>query len=291
MMQVVSIESGIAWSDFERMQVEHKSAHVARRADWGWAFNDRMVRKVIGAYIANTAHARKIPDTLDELKALDRVAIAELEKHPTTNRAVPKAVRVGGLAPYFAALIYRAIRLGEDSVTIAIELGATPWGIRQTLYRLNKTAKQLENGTFFLCKSKEYARRGKCGPRPKWDVQKGVQLRQAGLSLKEIGAKLGVPATAVACMFRKVGLKVRPARRARPTAHTFDHLAAIAMRKTGATYREIAERFGIHVNMAFWVCNRGPLAEKEKSRNLSAPALPRAGVPTTLPAQAQCCTQ
>src|SRR6267378_1590573 len=183
-MQAVSIESGISWSDMARMQTQHRSAAVTRQIDYTWAFNDKKVQQVVAAKIALIATARAIPDSLEKLKALDAVAISKmsLSRSDQNRKMATAAARVGGLAPYFVSLIYRGLRLGEDSCELAQENQVTPWGVRQTLFRLNQTAMKLADGTFQLRKPGRFPRRsGKHGPLCKWNFQAAIPLRKAGL--------------------------------------------------------------------------------------------------------------
>jgi len=213
-------QAGVSFDDYSKsMHTQFHQPAVARRVEYLWALSDTTVRKVVAARIAVIACARMIPDTLEALRALDTLAVDRLSRNKVKNNRMcaNAARRVGGLAPYLAALIYRAIRLGEDSVELATELQVTPCGIRQTLYRLNQTAQQLAAGTFHLYKPQRYPRRGgKCGPKPRWDFKAAIPLREAGLSYAEIGAKFGVNAETIRGRFLDAGLRFPRSRRCRP---------------------------------------------------------------------------
>jgi transposase len=271
-MKPVSVESRIDWCDFTRMQTDSRAQAVARRVDYSWALNDSMVQKVVAARIAIIACARKIPDTLEQLRALDALAVDRLSRNKSEhNRMCADAARrVGGLAPYFAALVYRAIRLGEDSTEIAQEMNVTPWGIRATLWRLNQTAQLFAAGTFRLCDTEmRYPRRsGKRGPRPRWDFQSAILLRKDGLSYVEIAAKFGVHEQTVLSAFMKAGLRFPRARRCRPKGHKFPHLQAVELFKQGVNCSEIGRMFGVHPS-SVWMCvHNSPIA-------CAAPAKPK----------------
>jgi len=265
MIYPVSAESGISWQDLNRMSVKHRSLATYRRQDYSWCFSAKMLQRVIGARVAMVAHARRIPRTLDELRALDNVAIAQLArcKSAHNRQAAEAARRVGGLAPYLGALAYRLVRLCEDSVQVATEMGVTPWSIRQTLYRMNKTAAQLADGTLRIPKPGSY-RRSPVGPRARWRLKDAIPLRQAGMSYRELAAKFGVREQTMRSAFIKAGLIYPPARRPRPKLHKFDHHAALEMHRAGCSYTEIAARFGCHHTTVMWLVKKSPLAGKEK---------------------------
>jgi transposase len=279
-MKLVSVESQLAWSDVERMQTDRRSQAVFRRLDYTWAFNDKEVQRVIAAKIAVIACARAIPDSLEKLRALDTLAISRLavNRSEANRKSAAAAQRVGGLAPYFAALIFRAMRLGEDSVQLASELQVTAPGIRNTLHGLNLVAKQLAAGTFCLCKPMRYRHRGgPQGPAPRWDFKAAIPLRAAGMSYGEIAAKYGMHLETVRIAFVKAGLIFPRARRPRPKAHKFNHRAALDLWREGATYQEIADRFGVDRESVWWAIHKSPglnitVEEKRKRHRLGGPA-------------------
>ena len=258
----VSVETGISYQDYGFMQTAHRAPATYRFRDYSWCFSDEQLRKVIAARIAKVACARRIPTTLDELKALDYVAVAQLARCKSAHNrmATESARRAGSLAAYLAALAYRLIRLGEDSVQVAMELGVTPWGIRQTLYRMNKAAQQLEAGTFRLAKALlvPNRRRGQRG----WDFKLAIPMREAGASYKEIGARFGIHGQSVYQAFKKAGLIFPAARRARPASHKFPHAEAIRLFAEGATLTELAVRYGVH-HTSIWYCVYKSPAAKE----------------------------
>jgi hypothetical protein len=247
-------EQGLDYRDTERMEiVRHKSA-VSRHADYSWAYNDKLVQKTIAAHIAVVANARAIPLTLSELQALDAVAVAHLAATPVkeNQQGAAAAQRVGGLAAYYAALIYRAIRLGEDSCELAEELQVTPWGIRQTLWRLNQTAKKLQTGESVLRTNyrTRFPRRAgaRHGARPKFDLQQAIPLRKAGLSLKAIGVKFNVTPQAVGKAFSLAGISL-PGGQHRTHGpnmknRKYNYSLVISLRADGLMLKEIAARIG-----------------------------------------------
>jgi DNA-binding CsgD family transcriptional regulator len=200
---------------------------------------------------------------LEKLKALDTVAISKmsLSRSEQNRKMATAAARVGGLAPYFVSLIYRAIRLGEDSCELAQELQVTPWGVRETLFRLNQISIKLADGTFRLIKPNTYPRRsGKHGPRPRWNFQAAIPLRKAGLSYREIAAKFGIHVQTVLSAFMKAGIRFPRARRCRPKGHRFPHLQAVELFKQGVNCSEIGRRFGVHPS-SVWMCvHNSPIA-------------------------------
>jgi hypothetical protein len=274
-------QHNISYQDYSaNMQTITRAEAIHRRADYSWAFDDAKVRRVIATRIAVVTDARKIPETLDAIKALDELALDFLDKGESHNRmGAAAARRVGGLTPYWAALIYRCIRLGQDSVTVANEFKVSPWGIRQTLYRLNFTAKQIECGENLLRRQqKSFPRRCMSRKsRASWNINVAIKMRVAGYSHRVIAAKCGVSREVISAALGCVGMSAKgkfPSALKRG-ARKCNHELVVELRREGFTYRELAERFKIHINSVFWICNRSGVAKKVKAETISAPALSR----------------
>lgn len=266
--------SRLDYKDTERMNITDHATAVYRHTDYGWALNDKMVQKVIVTHIAVVAFARAVPETLHKVRTLDPVAVAVLAKSGSreNRKGAEIARRVGGLAPYYASLIYRAIRLGEDSCELAEEFQTTPWAIRQTLYRLNQTAQKIEAGENLLRRDflTVHRRRGVRGPRPRWDLNAAIPLRQAGFSYVEIAAKFGLSASAVCHAFRKAGIVGPKVIRTRPTIQKYSHVECIELRRAGWKTRELADRYGVTVESILGCIAR----HRRRSRLTSGPVVP-----------------
>lgn len=259
-------DGGLGWNDYERMQTEHRAPGVHRRIDYSWAFNDGMVQKVIAAHIATVAFATKLPTTIDQLKALDTVALHYLSKSSCKNvqKAVAAARRLGGLAAYDAALIYHAFRLGENSVQVSEALKVSPQAVRVALYRLNAIAKKLVAGTFSLVTKKRsypYRPYQKTGRKPTWDHRRGIAMRAEGLSFREVGAALGVSAAEVCQTLGKLGVHHPRARRCCWKGQAFSHTEAMDFWRDGWSIRELAEHYGVSKQAIIQLVNKSPLAE------------------------------
>lgn len=253
---------GVSYADYENMHVSRHKPAVARLIDYTWAFNDVTVQRVVAAQIAKNAYARKIPEALEELKALDRVAVEANLRNSSleTRKGAEAARRVGGYGPYLAALVYRSIRLGEDSVQVAKDFGVTPWGVRQTLWRLNETAKKLAAGTFKLHVklTRRYQHRSRLhhGPAPRWDFSAAKKLRKSGLSYKEIAAKWGMHHETVRMAFVRAGIITPRVRRPRRHLCKFNHLEALQLHREGATISELAARYSVDYSTVWWLINK-----------------------------------
>jgi DNA-binding CsgD family transcriptional regulator len=241
---------------------DRRAPAVARRHSWEWAFNDQQVQRVISAQLAVSTHARAIPDTLEKVQALNVVALARMEKHPSeeTRKCAAAARRVGGFPAYWASILYRSIRLGDGCVEVARSLGVSPVVVRQALHGLNQTAQRLAAGTLRL-PAKKLLRTGRPGRRPCWSLQEAIKLREMGFSYREVGAKLGVPYRTIEDRFSREGLtnKLPMVRRPHPRMHIFNHREAMEMKRAGSTYRQIAERFGVDSHSVWWALKRSPL--------------------------------
>jgi predicted DNA-binding protein YlxM (UPF0122 family) len=242
---------GYDYHDIDRMQIAHRDPAVLRYADYTWALNDKTVQKVIATHIAVIACARAVPDTLEKLRLLDTVAVDHLSRKTDaqSQKCAATARRVGGLAPYYAALIYRAIRLGADSCELAEEFQVKPCVIRQVLYGLNQVAQKLEAGEPLLPKYRSHygrRKRGQPGRLRTWNFTVALKLRQDGLSYREIAAKFNVADVTVSQAFVKAGiLSPRPVSRPQPKAQKYSPVECIELYRAGWKMKELAEKYGV----------------------------------------------
>jgi hypothetical protein len=150
----VSQESGIAFSDYERMQT-----HCAPkgRGDWfpPFAFNEKQLQRVLlvkaWSYVNGCSRA---PETID-YAAINAAATVKAvagygvrDEAPQVQREMQAAhitavQRAGGYLELQAAVAFRAWRLGQTSVEVAASLGITPFSVRVILQRLRDTARSL----------------------------------------------------------------------------------------------------------------------------------------------------
>lgn len=106
--------------------------------------SDASVRVVVAKYIANMVRESSTPTDLDGLRALSARATNWLSTSDAEgyHTLAESAKRAGGLAQYLVWLVYVSYRRGLNSVKVAEELGINPPSVRQTLFRLNKFARE-----------------------------------------------------------------------------------------------------------------------------------------------------
>lgn len=151
-----SAETGIAWTDYERMGTikRRNEGHVHRRVGTpAWAYEIEKVRRVVAACVWRfTFQSRAaLPETFArDWRALKEAADREFARYANNQagekevRALAKAVeKCGGLAEMYAGVIWRSWRLGQDCVTVAEALHMTPVAVRVRLQRIRLTAKWL----------------------------------------------------------------------------------------------------------------------------------------------------
>jgi hypothetical protein len=124
------------------------------------------------SHIARLAGAHRLPGTLAEVRRLEALALRQLTVIPCEGyrKLIAAAKRAGGLACLYNSLIYYAVRLGWDSVAVALHFGMTPTAVRQALWRLNNEAHSLLAGKLPFTKRKYAAvgQRSSAGPARGW---------------------------------------------------------------------------------------------------------------------------
>src|SRR5713101_1652962 len=158
-MKPVSIESGLAWDDRERMQIENRISVAARRGGVPtWLYDMDKVRMVLCQAVWTwifTGGAGECPPLLrNSLVELTRAADVAWARYANTHvggtkegRALARAVkRCGGIVPLLVKLLW-CYRLGWDSCAIAAETGLNPVAVRQRLSRMRGIARRLKLDT------------------------------------------------------------------------------------------------------------------------------------------------
>lgn len=156
-IRVSSATSGLAFNDIQSMTVRKRAEHPYK-TKWvaQWAFNDEQFRRVVLAKCWSYVHAGlPCPNDLtkDEAKKIADQRFKRMSKreyaipgsfqwniHETHKRAVANA---GGYLEFWSLVLYRALRLQEDSVSVAQQMGLTPVHVRQALSRANQIARAL----------------------------------------------------------------------------------------------------------------------------------------------------
>jgi len=166
---VVSKESRIAFSDFERMHVKRRQPTPERRLPTPeWAQTDAGLRRVLLDWLESRLYIRRMSEATYEerLKKIHHVSQLTLSKKKVEltrlllryNKAAKAKVSAAklrrlailiqnrdseivilerGLPALATAVAYSYYRLGWSSTTIANELGIKPPMVRIWLYRMN----------------------------------------------------------------------------------------------------------------------------------------------------------
>jgi hypothetical protein len=223
--KAVSKETGIAWTDYERMHVERKFKAVKRRAGGPplWSQNDTELRAVVLKFceryvgIRNPSgtdaerlqaireKAKAILPSKETLLAISMNQYHELQglKRPTggrdfaiqvQNRDSQVQVLRRGLPELAIAVATYSYRLGWDSPTVAQELRLRPPAVREWLYRMNKAAQGTSCPAY---------RNKPIVPWPADMIRKLFVMRVMGRTLKECCEALGVCQMTVAIRWRQ----------------------------------------------------------------------------------------
>src|SRR5260370_24135052 len=195
--RVVSSESQIAFTDYNRMHTEYRKTFRDNRWIPQFANDDKQLRRVLAQRAFSYYRAfnkrghnefEQVPEALvADLPALTELVnqtLKKLEGNPKyfaeTNSDMPDmqlgmhwqhigaVKRAGSYLALITAIAYRSWRQGWHSTDIAASLGMTPWSVREHLYRLREIATRL-GYTFdrhHSCKSPELRDKHKCKPRP-----------------------------------------------------------------------------------------------------------------------------
>jgi hypothetical protein len=151
----------------ERMHVSRRVTVRDKRWLPPWAFNDEQLKKVLmyrgwtyvhgGSMIPPDMTFDKIEQQVNEhfersqsfgFSKDNREQFALHEKHVAAVKAS------GGYMQFMTAVVYRSLRLGRDSVAVALDTGITPWAVRQIIVRVNEAAVELGFETFEASKSR-----------------------------------------------------------------------------------------------------------------------------------------
>jgi hypothetical protein len=146
----VSKDSGLSYEDYRSMGTDAPRS-LNRFAVPQWTLSDEKARVVIAARISRYGHGgtpcsiESVPKDLASLRVAEIGAMEHLRllaKRSLASRIHLQAMeKSGGLATFYAALIYRAYRLGKRSTELAVDFGMMPTQIRAAMVRLNKIAR------------------------------------------------------------------------------------------------------------------------------------------------------
>jgi hypothetical protein len=152
--RAVSAESKISFDDYTRSM---KTEFRAEGRGWvpPFALNNEQLQKVLltraWRYIH---HVVSLPKDV-EWQEVARVATEKaLQPHKIKSESpriqkemlaahVSAVIRAGGLLQLWAAIAFRAWRLGQDSIAVGESLGVSPGAVRINLFRLRDIARSL----------------------------------------------------------------------------------------------------------------------------------------------------
>jgi hypothetical protein len=182
-----------------------------------WALNDDLLREVVVGYMECRYALKQCAGGL--LERLARAEVAMRQQLPELNALIDRfsreyvvaddperkrtlEIQVEGLdtrvrieeklLALVTSVAYLYHRVKMNSVGVAEELGIKPPHVRQILYRLNIIAERIKGGTLYVRKSTGGAHR-----KIKWDLTLALSLREAGLTHRQIGARLGVSCSSI----------------------------------------------------------------------------------------------
>ncbi len=253
----------LSFSDYGRMHIaaRGRSSNTVhcRTGVPEWALDDEQTREVITRYLeyrnylapaldktyeerlarVNEASARQFPAGMQLLKSrLDR-RVSDVE---IMNADTKLVLEQRGFPALVSAVVYMSYRLNYDSVEVCKETGVKPPHVRILLYRLNKVAKDIEQGFVH----KQGQRNGAIFYDYSDDmIDAVVCARRHGDTWKQIAEALGDGFKAY--LVRAAYTQYLPKEVLRPKRKwTPERLAEVAkLRKKGWTYRRIAAKLGI----------------------------------------------
>ena len=148
------------------MSFHRHSQSVYHFNDYSWADSDATVREVLAAVLSRRLFVR-IEPTLESFQFADKLYAAQWQRLKERThewytkysvapkfysieviRAYDTAALAGGLSKFLAAIIYRCLRMKQDSTVVAEHLGASPQQVRRVLDHMHGYAKKLADGKF-----------------------------------------------------------------------------------------------------------------------------------------------
>lgn len=226
--KATSAKSKLSFSDYERMHVRRTEQGTHRYRDTSWANNNQRLREVL-AVILSERLLMKVEPTPSSIRLADRLFTRQSNEFLDSmrQRLVSRGairptpydiqkmtsitlVKMAGdsLSAWYLAIIYRSLRLGENSCTVAEAMHMTPTHVRQQLARLSIIATKLEGGMSVGECSRQFAscpyvagkRSGNSRQysgiqHRRWDNERKnllFTLKQQGLPDKQIAERLGL---------------------------------------------------------------------------------------------------
>jgi hypothetical protein len=198
-------KTSIAFEDYRSMHTQRRKV----RSAWvpPFALNDKQLQKVLllraWRYTHQGKFASKTPEHIDPVETNRAATAKAIRGHQIRKDAPPiqhemlrrhKAAikHAGGYMQLHAAIAFRAWRLGMDSVAVAETVAMTPQAVRQSLWRMRDTAKDLgfEVGRAGHTAGKTFSRRMK---RMSFNTGQAVKLFQSGMRVIDIAVSFGYP--------------------------------------------------------------------------------------------------
>jgi hypothetical protein len=156
-VKFLTAETKLSYADLQHLSLTNRSQQHLQRTVPQWALSKEAIKAVVLAKLKRYTrfiggNKKREIDKASDLTALETLArksqrsIRRFDSPQFRSYHVAqhlKSVKTRSLAALWIYEIYAAYRLGRNSVDIALQLGITPWTVRQHLHRLNKVALEL----------------------------------------------------------------------------------------------------------------------------------------------------
>ena len=235
--KAITIDSGIAWSDFDRMHKVTTSAfHQRKNPTPAWTMTDDGLKAVVLRYLEERLYIRDhsgsdearmaridgetrrlLPHKEEKLHAIMKRHYIEMQAGASekrlnslgiqiTNRDSEIVLMRRGLVQVLVALVYHYYRLCWNSTDIANEFNVKPPFVRITMWRMNNIAHAMESGSSRVVNN-AFHKLNEVPP-ARWATGQALQLLfalrlRAGLSMHACASVLGVSHTSVRNQWRR----------------------------------------------------------------------------------------
>ena len=169
----VSVKSKITFDDYGRSM---STAYRAEGRGWVPPFalnNEQLQRVLLTRAWRYIHHVVSLPKDVEWQEVARTATEKALQPHNIKSGSpriqklmfvahVSAVIRAGGLLQLWAAIAFRAWRLGQDSVAVGESLGVSPGAVRINLFRLRDIARSLGYDTgipHHSYKSKDHSKR------------------------------------------------------------------------------------------------------------------------------------
>jgi len=252
--KVVSADTHIAYSDYDRMHIERRVVQHERRLPTpAWAFDDKLLLEVVVTFVERRHHIRSghlkpmqerleaireaaegsLPGKMEMLNGrLDGYQGGVIVAREVQNADTQIVLDKRNLVAVLTAVCYRYYRCSLNSVEVAEELQLKPPHVRILLWRLNKVWNWIQagrpagwhwNNDFWAQKHTYWNRWRKSDDYTEFQIRR---MRSAGKSWREVMAYFGMErlwdqavarlaSKSTAVRRHRVGAKIESGRRRR----------------------------------------------------------------------------